>query len=184
MKKILAFTGSNSLDSLNHKLLKYASSLIENNKVTVIDLNEYEIPMYSVQEQKANGFPEAIINLKDTITEYDAYIVAVPEHNGMMPAFFKNIMDWLSRIDRKIFHGKPVLLLSTSPGKSGGKRGLKVLELFIGYFDGNVIGTFGLPMFNENFDRNEKIIIDENKNSELKKIIETLDTNIELRRVG
>lgn len=184
MKKILAFTGSNSSNSLNHELLKYASSLIKNNEVTVIDLNDYDAPMYSIQLQKENGFPEEIIKLNELIQEYDAFIIAVPEHNGMMPAFFKNIMDWISRLDRKLFHGKPVLLLSTSPGKSGGRRGLKILELFMGYFAGSVAGTFSLPNFNENFDAVSNQIEDEIKNSELIKLLETFDNDSELRKVG
>ena len=184
MKKILAFTGSNSTNSLNHKLLKYASSLIKNNEVNVIDLNDYNAPMYSIQLQKENGFPEEIIKLNELIQEYNAFIVAVPEHNGMMPAFFKNIMDWLSRLDRKLFHGKPILLLSTSPGKSGGSRGLKILELFIGYFAGSVAGTFSLPNFNENFDTVSNQIKDKTKNTELTELLEAFDTDIELKKVG
>ena len=184
MKKILAFTGSNSVNSLNHKLLKYASLLIKNYEVTVIDLNDYDVPMYSFQLQKENGFPEKIVKLTNLIQEYDAFIIAVPEHNGMMPAFFKNIMDWISRLERQVFNGKPVLLLSTSPGKSGGKRGLKILELFIGYFAGNVAGTFGLPMFNDNFDTGNNQIKDETKRNELIELLKTFDNNIELKKIG
>ena len=42
----------------------------------------------------------------------------------MMPAFFKNMMDWLSRGGGKIFQEKPVLLMSTSPGPRGGQTNL------------------------------------------------------------
>ncbi len=61
-------------------------------------------------------------------------------------------MDWLSRLDRRLFDNKPVVVLSTSPGKGGGKRALKITETFLGYFAGNIIGTFSLSSFNSNFD--------------------------------
>ena len=62
-------------------------------------------------------------------------------------------MDWLSRAERKFLNNKPLLLMSTSPGKGGGKRALRNLEMLVGDFAPNVIGTFSLPEFNTNFDK-------------------------------
>jgi NAD(P)H-dependent FMN reductase len=45
--KILAFAASNSRSSINKSLVTYASSLFENAQVDVIDMNDYEMPIYS-----------------------------------------------------------------------------------------------------------------------------------------
>ena len=48
MKNILAFAGSNSSNSINKKLAIYASSLVEGAQVTILDLNDFELPIFGV----------------------------------------------------------------------------------------------------------------------------------------
>lgn len=47
MKKILVFAGSNSPKSINKALAVHASSKIEGTESTVLDLNDFELPIYS-----------------------------------------------------------------------------------------------------------------------------------------
>ena len=52
MKKILAFAGSSSKTSINKQLATYAANQFENASVEVIDLNDYEMPVISVDKEK------------------------------------------------------------------------------------------------------------------------------------
>jgi chromate reductase, NAD(P)H dehydrogenase (quinone) len=79
------------------------------------------MPIYSMAIQKTEGPPIQALQLKGIIAQADLLIIAVPEHNGSIPSFFKNILDWLSRSgeDYRAFHNKAVILLSASPGGGG-----------------------------------------------------------------
>ena len=57
-KKIFAFGASNSSDSINKQLAKYASGLFKNVTVDFVDINDYEMPIYSKDREKANGIPQ------------------------------------------------------------------------------------------------------------------------------
>lgn len=158
MKKILAFTGSNHSKSINRQLLKFAIELMDKNEfeITGIDLKNYSPIMLSIDEQKQKGIPIETEKLYQLMQDFDGYIIASPEHNSSVPAFLKNITDWLSRKELKFFHEKPVLLLSTSQGKRGGKTNLEVLESVYGrMFAAKITGAYSLPSFSENFNGGE-----------------------------
>ncbi|MCB0388003.1 MAG: NAD(P)H-dependent oxidoreductase, partial [Winogradskyella sp.] len=57
MKHILAFAGSNSKDSINKQLAVYASRLIDDVTVTILDLNDFELPIYSKDLEAEQGIP-------------------------------------------------------------------------------------------------------------------------------
>ncbi len=178
MKKILALAGSNNSKSINNKLVKYLSTLFNKAEVKHLDLIKLDAPIYSPDVQHEKGFPETIKQLMEEIKKSDGFIIATPEHNGMITAFFKNLIDWLSRIDRKFFEGKPVLLLSTSPGKGGGKRALANLETLVGYFDADIVGRFAFPSFNENFDSEQNKVTNDELLVELKTKLEILEKKL------
>ena len=151
MKKILAFAGSNSSTSINHQFITHIADRINGHDIKVIRLMEYEIPMFSVDKQSANGFPLDIQVIKNLITEHDALMISVNEHNGTVSAFFKNILDWLSRLDRNFLENKKILLVSTSPGARGAASSLEYTKGILPRFGGQVIESFSFPSFNDNF---------------------------------
>lgn len=157
MKKIIAFSGSNSSQSINHDLITYVSSQLEG--VQVIRLTDFDVPMYGIDLEQSAGIPAGINKLMSLLMEADAVIVSTPEHNGLMPAFFKSILDWLSRTGVKYLAEKPTLVLSTSPGKGGGKNAALLVEKILGYAGANIVGRFNLPRFGENFNRTTKEIV-------------------------
>ena len=55
--KLLAFAGSSSRHSINKKLATYAAGLFENAEVELLDLNDYELPLFSVDREKLIGHP-------------------------------------------------------------------------------------------------------------------------------
>ena len=149
MTKIIAFTGSNHSKSINQHLLKHAANLIENHEVEVLDLRDYESPMFSLDLEAAEGQPEILKELEAKISESSILLIAVPEYNGFMPSFFKNTIDWLSRINRAFLKDKKIVLLSTSPGGYGGKQSLEHTASILPRFGGEVIATFSLGSFYE-----------------------------------
>ncbi|TXD46539.1 NADPH-dependent FMN reductase [Polaribacter sp. IC073] len=150
MKKVLAFAGSTSSTSINKKLATFAAENLENTSYDVIDLRDFEMPIYSEDEEQ-NGFPKGAKKFSSLLDTYDGFILSLAEHNGSYAAAFKNIYDWSSRIEAKVFREKPLLLMATSPGARGGQS---VLEAGVSKFP--MMGvkelfTFSLPSFSDNF---------------------------------
>jgi NAD(P)H-dependent FMN reductase len=148
MKKVLALAGSNSSKSINHQLIEFTASLVAGSEidVTVLDIRDWLIPIYSL-DMDPDQTPAKITELISLIEAHDGFIISSPEHNGATPAFFKNILDWLSRRGDKVFGQKPVLLMSTSPGPKAGANHLKYLENALPYQGAAIASTFSLPSF-------------------------------------
>ncbi|MEO9853901.1 MAG: NAD(P)H-dependent oxidoreductase [Reichenbachiella sp.] len=170
MSKIIAFAGSNSSTSINVQLVKYAASLVKGATVEVIDLRDYDAPIYSSDLEKA-GIPESIQALVSKLAEADAYIIGAPEHNGSLSAFFKNILDWASRLEGKFFGGKPALLLSTSGGPRGAAGSLADLNTKMKYFAGEVAATFSLGSFYDTFDQGAGVVTEETASGSLREAV-------------
>lgn len=158
MNKILAFAGSNNSKSINYKLVDFTKSLVNDQEVRVLDIRSWDIPMYSI-DMDPDQTPKEITELISLIKEYDGFIIASPEHNGGMPAFFKNIIDWISRRSKGAFESKPVLLLSTSPGGGGGANNLKYLIHSLPYQGASICASFSLPSFYDHF-KNDEVVGD------------------------
>lgn len=147
--KTIAFAGSNSSTSINQQLVGYVAQTSHN--IELIKLTDYSAPMYSEDIEKESGIPQSIKNLDVKLAEADKLIISVNEHNGNISAFFKNILDWLSRNNRDFLADKQVLVLSTSPGGGGAKSALAVTEKTLPYFGATVTNTFSLSRFYDNF---------------------------------
>ncbi|MHA7842450.1 MAG: NADPH-dependent FMN reductase [Winogradskyella sp.] len=165
MKNIITIAGSNSQKSINKRLLIYTSSLLNNTELTVIDLNDYVLPIYGVDYEAENGIPTTIKRLDELIDKADGFIISLAEHNGSYSAVFKNTIDWLSRVNMKIWREKPMLLMATSPGNRGGATVLQSASTYFPYMGAKITDTFSLPSFYENFNNEE--IIDKNLKKEI-----------------
>ena len=55
--KILAFAASNSLNSINKALIDYAAILLDKHEVETLNINDYEMPIYSNDLEDAHGIP-------------------------------------------------------------------------------------------------------------------------------
>ncbi len=171
MKKIVALGGSNSKSSINKKLATYAAGQVETATITVLDLNDFELPLYSIDIENELGIPESAKQLDDLISSADGLVVSLAEHNGSYSSVFKNAFDWLSRINQKVWKNKPMLLMATSPGGRGGASVLQTAKTSFPHLGGNIIADFSLPSFHKNF--SEQGITDEALSEELQeKIIE------------
>ncbi len=157
MATILAFAGSNSSTSINYSLVKYTAALIKEHQVQLLNLANLPFPMYSEDYEKKNGFSNSLVELKNDIQNVDGLIISVNEHNGSVSAYFKNFLDWLSRVDKNFLKDKKVLLMSTSPGGRGAIGAFESIKNLLPRFGAETIIGFSLPSFQQNFDATKGI---------------------------
>lgn len=129
--KILAFAGSLRKDSYNKKLVAVAAAGARNAgaEVTVLDLADYPLPVFSEDLEAAQGLPDSALGLKAELKNHDGFLIGCPEYNSSITSALKNVIDWASRPAPNeealaCFKGKIAVLMSTSPGALGGMRGL------------------------------------------------------------
>ncbi|GAA4970010.1 NAD(P)H-dependent oxidoreductase [Algibacter aquimarinus] len=171
MKNIIAFAGTNSKTSINKQLVTYASSLVEDVTVDILDLNDFELPIYGIDLENEKGIPDNAKTFLEHIKSSDGIILSLAEHNGAYATVFKNIFDWMSRIDGKLWSDKPMLLMATSPGGRGGATVLDVAKGRFPFMGGNIVADFSFPSFFDNF--SEGKITNEDLNKDLKSKVKT-----------
>jgi NAD(P)H-dependent FMN reductase len=166
--KVLAFAASNNKQSINRTLAAYAAGLMDNADVEVLDINDYEMPIFSDEREKELGQPELARKFFQKIGGADAIIVSYAEHNGSYTAAYKNLFDWTSRINSKVYQNTPMLMLSTSPGPGGAANVLAAAKKSAPHFAADVKASISVPSFYDNFD------VDTNQltNAQIKREIE------------
>jgi chromate reductase len=170
--KIIAFGASPSKNSINKKLATYAAHLFKSAQVEVLDLNEYQMPIFSVDIEKEVGHHPLAKAFLDKIASADILVVSLAENNGNYSAAFKNIFDWCSRINTKVFNDIPMLLMATSPGAKGGAIVLGIAKNAFPFYGGNIKATFSLPSFDANFDLEKDKISNQELDNQLKEIVD------------
>ncbi len=157
-KTIVAFGASNSKNSINRKLANFAANQVTDANVNLLDLNDFEMPLYGIDKEKESGIPSLAHDFKEHIKNSDGIIISFAEHNGAYSVAFKNIFDWISRIDKDVWMNKPMFLLATSPGGRGGKTVLEIAVNKFRFMNKNTIVHFSLPSFGQNFSVEEGIL--------------------------
>ena len=122
---ILAFAATNSRKSINRALIDHASSRLQADilpgaEIATLDLNDYEMPIYSIGREREGGIPAPARDFFARIGAADAVLVSFAEHTGFVTAAWKNVFDWMSRIELKLWQGKPLVMLAASPGPHAG----------------------------------------------------------------
>ncbi|WP_318496023.1 NADPH-dependent FMN reductase [Photobacterium leiognathi] len=173
--KLLAFAATNSQQSINRALVTYAASQVNADEVEILDLNDFEMAIYSIDRENASGIPEQAQLFFDKIGQADAILISFAEHNGTYTSAYKNIFDWASRINQKFYQQKPVIMLATSPGPGGAKNVLDTAVTSAPFFDANVVGSLSIPSFYENFDLEKQTLINEELNSQLISLVTKLN---------
>ncbi len=166
--KITAFAGSNSSHSINRQLVRFALRYFPEAEVNLLDLNDYEMPIFSIDREE-EGYPPQAEKFIDQMTDADIIICSISENNRTYSAAFKNVFDWCSRIDMNIFKNKPMLLMTTSPGGYGGGNVMNAAKNFFPACGAEIKETFSLPRFYANFDEEKGIT-----NNELLQDFETI----------
>ena len=176
MKKIIAFSGSNSSTSINQKLVKFMANQLTELEVEVLDLRDFEAPIFSTDLEAEIGSPPAMKALFAKMSLADGFIVSTPEHNGYMPAVFKNTIDWLSRMGRKVFNEKPVIFTSASPGGRGGASALGQILQVMPHQGAKIIGSHSVGAFFDKFI--DGALIDGEDKEAIQKLVRNLEAAI------
>ena len=177
MTRILAFGASSSKNSINKKLASFVVERLEPVESTIIDLNDFEMPIYSIDYENDNGIPKKAFKFKEKLKTANGIVISFAEHNGVYTAAFKNIFDWISRIEKIVWYNKPMFLLSTSDGSRGAQTVLEIAYKRISRGNPHEIPTFSLPNFYDNFD-NQKGIIDKELNDSFTNSLKVFISNL------
>ena len=140
---------------MNRKFLAVAVEAVRaaGGEVTLIDLNDYDLPLFHGDLEDEHGLPENAAKLIELILAHDALLVASPEYNAMITPLLKNTIDWCTRGDGNPFTGKVAAVISASPGAFGGVRSLKEAQHLLHHLGCQVLpGQTVLPGASEAFD--------------------------------
>lgn len=139
MARLVVFAGSARKASLNKRLARAAVRRAEaaGAQVRSLDLDDYPMPLYHGDLEAEEGVPENARKVARFLYESDAFLLACPEYNGSITPLLKNTIDWASRPQEGLprlgaFRGKVAGLLSASPGRLGGLRGLVHVRAILG----------------------------------------------------
>ena len=171
--KVLGFAGSLRQGSYNKALVRSAADLVPDDlQLEIFDLEG--IPPFN-QDIEQN-MPNKVREFKTRIREADAILIATPEYNFSVPGVLKNAIDWASRpYGDNPFDGKPVAIMSASPGMLGGANAqfhLRQTCVFLDMYPINkplVIVTFA----QDKFDANGKLV-DDNTKKFLRQLLDNL----------
>ena len=147
MTKILAFAGSTRKGSFNQAIMKVAAEGAREAgaEVTVIDLADFQMPLFNEDEEAEFGMPEKAQAFKELLMSHDGFLIASPEYNSSYPALLKNAIDWASRMGEgekplQAYRGKVAGIMAASAGGLGFMRVLVVLRMLL-----ENLGTMVLP---------------------------------------
>ncbi len=179
---LFAFAASSSRHSINKQLVGYATRLLEDGgliaNVTVdsFDLSETEIPLYSIDREKADGIHPGARDFYDRIGRADGLLISFAEHNGSYTAAYKNLYDWASRIDKRVFQGKPTVMLSTSIGARGGSNVLATAVAAARFFGNDVKASLSVPSFRQSFDEESLSLSDPTLDAQFRAALSAFST--------
>lgn len=135
-QKLLFFAGSAREGSHNKKLARLAAQIAEANGIaaTFADLGDYPMPLYDRDLEIGNGVPDNARKLRALMEVHGGILVAAPEYNASITPLLKNTLDWISRVrlegepPLQVFKTRVFAIVSASPGRFGGVRGLLTLR--------------------------------------------------------
>ncbi|MGB7208738.1 MAG: NAD(P)H-dependent oxidoreductase [Pyrinomonadaceae bacterium] len=182
MVKVLALTGSYRKNSYNKRVLNIAveGAREAGGDVTLLDLNDYPMPIFNADEVEKNGFDDAAYRFQDVLSEQSAFLIASPEYNGSLPGGFKNAIDWASRANDRykmyeVFRGKSAAIMTASPSQFGGLRCLGDLRGVLTIMGINVLPSEIAVIFvGQKFDGDGTEMTDE----KTKKLLENLGASL------
>ena len=112
-----AYAGSLRKGSYNKMLLNALVSLAPPGvRIQVLDISQ--VPLFN--QDLENDPPAAVTRMREAIRAADGLIIVSPEHNGIIPAATKNVIEWASRPPNdSVLEGKPAAVIGGSTGGFG-----------------------------------------------------------------
>jgi chromate reductase len=158
--RVLVFSASLRKDSLNTRLAKLATLVIEKNGgiVDYANMSEFDCPSFNQELELNNFLPTGAEEFHKRILANDAFIISSPEYNGSMPGLLKNTIDWTSRFRPQPFNERHALFMSAAPSMGGGNKGLWSLRMPLEHLGANVFpNMFSLAIAHKAFTPEGKI---------------------------
>ncbi len=149
---IFTIAGSNSSVSINQEVAREIASKL---CCFYYDTRRIDIPVYNRDFKVVSE----IANLYNLICEYEIVVFVIPEYNGSLSSFFKNIVDELSIYNRKFLENKKVFIVTATPGSQGGISVRTKAEEMFQHFGAEVIKSYGIANY-ENLSVNIREIED------------------------
>lgn len=177
--KVLAFAATNSKHSINKQLVTHAAEVLKSEfdtdaDIEILDLNVYEMPIYSLDRQNEDGLHPLAQKFFDKITQADVIIISFAEYNYNYTSAYKNVFDWTSRIKMQFFQDKPILHMSASIGPNGGAGVLATANNGATHFGVDLKASFSVGPFSEKFDSVSGVLKDAELAAKLRDGLEAL----------
>ncbi len=173
MIKILGIAGSLRKGSYNKAALRAAQEETPDGvKFEIFDLKD--IPLFNQDHE--DPLPDLVKIFKEKIIESDAILFSTPEYNGSVSGVLKNAIDWGSRpMGDNSWDGKPVAIMSVSPGMLGGIKAQYHLRHFFIFLDMHAINKpeVVIGRANKKFDEDGNLT-DEDTRKRIRQLVEAL----------
>ena len=136
-------SGSTRSASMNRKLVSAMAHVFSGMeaKVQILDLSNYDMPIYNGDLEKTEGVPEAANRLIADLCACDGVFISTPEYNGCMPALLKNTIDWTTRVELGQFTDPVYGIGSATPGPLSGIMALRQLHFILTRLGAQVVPT-------------------------------------------
>lgn len=137
--KIVIISGSIRSGRRTHKLAEFLTQRLNGEsdvQTELIDLQEYELPMFHHRWEHQDPPPENLARMGTLLMEADAMVLVSPEYHGSYTGVLKNAIDhyW------KEFARKPIGVATTSTGQHGGiNASIQMQHLILS------LGAFPIP---------------------------------------
>ena len=161
--RILALAGSRRSGSYNERLLRAAARGAQTHDVdiTFLDWQAYSMPLFDEEEE---SMPPSVLAFREQLKAHQGLLVSCPEYNSSLTPLLKNAIDWASQAlpdepPHFCFRNKVVALLSASPGRLGGLRGLGHVRDIFTHLGATVLAEqYALPEAGRAFDEHGAIV--------------------------
>ena len=147
MSHVMFITGSLRQDSYNTKLLGHLESLLPwDFTVDFLGSDALSLPLFNEDQEHDPELRIECEKIHARFASAQGFLIATPEYNGLVTAYLKNTIDWVSRLsyidESKVnpFLDKPTLLCSVSTGHRGGSHATSNARDLLAYVGANAIG--------------------------------------------
>lgn len=123
-------SGSPRKDSVTYRVAKYLQQYLNEttpNKVGIIDVREWDLPLLENVFTSVEATPAAFKPLSQRMFAANAFILVSPEYNGSYTPALKNLLDHFPKQHHKTFG-----IVTASPGAMGGMRATQQMQLLVG----------------------------------------------------
>lgn len=147
MVKLVFLSGSSQKKSVNSRLVRAAAEVFEKTygdgvEVTLIDLADYDTPVFDGAVADPENLPENARKLRDILTESGGIFMGSDEYTGSYSTLLRNTLGWLTLTPKgrkPVFDNLPIALCGASPQGVGGLRGHPALTQLLRSIGATVI---------------------------------------------